>query len=215
MARDDWYRRTSWTESDAEAFHERNRRSRGVSNKVQYLRIQAETLLTEASPPLPQEALDLLNLALESSSETLHHAPVLDCAGRCLHALGRASEAMEHFFAALQCQRTHPGIQTNACFHLGRLVAEQRATEHYDVCLEALEEFGAPVFPWHAYMTNGIRAHIAAARGDQVLACEFARAALEAAEVSDSGLDWGRDHLGLVHDTNDLFHARIGRLAAA
>lgn len=41
MGRDDWYRRTTWTSEDAEAFFDRLNRSRGLESKAQYVRIQA------------------------------------------------------------------------------------------------------------------------------------------------------------------------------
>jgi len=188
MGRNDWYRRTTWTPEDAEHFHARNSRSRGDANKAQYLRIQADTLLRTGEDDLLEPAFELSQLALERSPGTLSHAPALDCAGRCLERLGQYREAIQHFLDALEYQRQVPGIRTNACFHLGRVVATTRARDFYEVTCDALEDFGAPVFPWHAYMVNGIHACIRADQGDDETARELAQAALMSAEVSDSGL---------------------------
>lgn len=213
MGRNDWYRRTTWTPEDAEEFHARNGRSRGDANKAQYLRIQADTLLRTGDDDLLGSALELSQLALEKSPGTLSHAPALDCAGRCYERLGESQTAIQYFLDALEYQRQVPGIRTNACFHLGRVVATTRAREFYDVAWEALEDFGAPIFPWHSYMINGIGACIRADQGDVETARQLAQTALASAAVRESGLGWGRSKLGLVSDTTSHFHGIIEELA--
>ena len=44
MSKDDWFRRTTWSDEDERAFFARLVRSRGIFRKAQYLRIQAVTL---------------------------------------------------------------------------------------------------------------------------------------------------------------------------
>ena len=58
MSSDDWYRRTTWTDTDRSEFHARLKRSSGDFHKAQYLRIQAHYL---ANANLTQGAVELLD----------------------------------------------------------------------------------------------------------------------------------------------------------
>ena len=215
MTRDDWCRRTSWSEQDAREFHERNRRSRGDDSKAQYLQIQAEALLGTEKQELLESALELAELAINQYPGTVTYARALDCAGRCCERLGRADEAIKYFLQALERESEFPGVGTNACFHLGRVVVNEAREDVFDTVRGALDDFGAPVFPWHAYMMSGVKARILAQRGALEEAALLARAALKAASVSDSGLGWGRESVGLVSDTDSQFHKELLKLAAA
>ena len=62
MGREDWYRLTSWSESDQEAFFARLNRSRTLYHKSQYARIQAGHL-KEAG--YVKESLELLQRLYE------------------------------------------------------------------------------------------------------------------------------------------------------
>jgi hypothetical protein len=57
----DWFRKTSWSETDQADFFARLKRSRGASNKAQYLRIQASHLEGVGSPGLLRASLTLLD----------------------------------------------------------------------------------------------------------------------------------------------------------
>ena len=199
MGRDDWYRRTSWTPRDEEAFRSRNRRSRGTDSKAQYLRIQAETLYQTGDVALTEAALRLARECLsEYPDARISRAPALDLAGRCCARLGRIDEALEYFRAALDSQAEFPGVQTNACFHFARLVAEEGRKDKYDDALRSLSDFGAPVLPWQAFILHGAKALISADEGDLEGAKRSAEAALAMAAVSNSGLGRGREEVGLV-----------------
>jgi tetratricopeptide (TPR) repeat protein len=216
MGKDDWYRRKSWTSQDETAFRSRNRRSRGVASKAQYLRIQAETLHETGDIALAESALRLARECLSDyPGARMSRAPALDLAGRCCVRLGSTDEALGYFRDALEFQAEFPGIQTNACFHFARLVAEQRRKDQYDVALRSLSEFGAPVFPWHVFVLNGAKALIAADEGDLEGAKHSARAALAAAAVTDSGLGRGREAVGLVgpRERNSELFLRLRELA--
>ena len=77
-------------------------------------------------------------------------------------------------------------------------MAEARRKDPYDVALSSLSEFGAPVFPWHVFILNGAKALISADEGDLEGAKRSAQIALAAAAVTDPGLGWGREAVGLV-----------------
>jgi tetratricopeptide (TPR) repeat protein len=137
-----------------------------------------------------------------------------DCAGRCCALLGRSEDALTYYRRALEREREYPGLGTNAPFHLAELVAKQNRTDLFDEVLNALDTFGAPVFPWHAYYDRGFRALVAATRGNAEAARRLAREALQAAAVKDTGLGWGRGALGTVTlgEIDDGFHASLARI---
>src|ERR1700722_5779262 len=62
VGREDWYRRTTWSNDDREQFFARLERSREAFHKSQYLRIQAYCLQLAG---LYEDALQLLNLLVE------------------------------------------------------------------------------------------------------------------------------------------------------
>jgi hypothetical protein len=215
MPQDDWCRRTTWTPADEAAFRARNRRSRGAHSKAQYLCIQAETLFKMNQPDLTEHALALAEECLHDFPEVMDRAKAFDLAGRCCVRLGYITRAVHHFHKALERQREFRGIQTLAAFNLGRLAVEESLQSEFDAVLHALDREGAAVFPWHAYMGNGIRAAIAHARGDQQSARDYARSALDAGTIDDTGLSHGRGALGTVRESERAtrLHALLVALA--
>ena len=213
MPRDDWCRKTTWTPDDQREFHERNRRSRGSDSKAQYVRIQAETLFETGGESLIVSALELLEQSFVDYPDASGRARAFEAAGRCFETLNRIDNAISYYQKALAREKEYPGIGTNACFLLGKLVVEHKRSGLYDSVLSGLDDFGLSVFPWHAYMTNGIRAVIAQFNGDDALARSHASAAFVAAEVRDSGLGRGREKLGIVKNMNTRMHSQLLEIA--
>lgn len=214
MSRDQsWYRRTSWTDTDRAEFEQRNRRSRGSDSKAQYIRIQADTLRQTGKSELVRAALELLQRSFREFPESMDCALAYECAGRCCEQLDDPQHAAEFYKRALARERVFPGIGTNACFRLGKLAVEHRRADLYDEVLAALEAFGRPAFPWHAYMSNAVRAVIASEQGNIALSRQLAQVALEAADVRDAG--WGRDGIGVVKERDTRLHQMLGELAGA
>jgi tetratricopeptide (TPR) repeat protein len=214
MARDEnWYRRTTWTPEDQAAFFQRNRRSRGPDSKAQYMRIQAETLRETGDKSLIGAGLELLEQSFRDYPNAMDCAQAYECAARCCESLGRIEEAITYFRKAIQREREFPGIGTNACFRFGKLVVKQGQSDLFDEVVAAIDRFGHPVFPWHAYFGYGTKAVVAYARQEKESARELAQAALKAAGVKDSGLGSGRGNIGIVGETDTVFHGRL--LAAA
>ena len=71
MGRHDWYRRTTWSQTDREAFHARLKRSRSEEGKAQYLRIQALHLQETGDPERIAAAVELLDELLAKYPDTL------------------------------------------------------------------------------------------------------------------------------------------------
>jgi tetratricopeptide (TPR) repeat protein len=213
MPNDDWCRRTTWTTEDQRAFAERNRRSRGADSKAQYVRIQAETLFQTGDKELIISALELLEQSFADYPHSFDCAQSYECAARCCETLGRIEDAISYYRRALDREKEFPGIGTNACFHFAKLIATHRRHDAFDEALEALNKFGHPVFPWHAYMSYGPQALIAHERGDSVSAKAHAEAAIEASNVRDSSLGWGRGEIGIVNNLESEMHRQLQKLA--
>jgi tetratricopeptide (TPR) repeat protein len=177
------------------------------------MRIQADTLRQTAKPELVRAALELLQRSFREFPDAMGCAFAFESAGRCCEQLGDFEQAIGFYNRALARERAFPGIGTNACFRLGRLVVEHQRADLYEDVLAALERFGQPAFPWHAYTGNAIRAVIAAERGNVAVARQLAQVALEAANVRDAG--WGRDGIGVVMDRNTRLHQMLGQLGGA
>ena len=94
-------------------------------------------------------------------------------------------------------------------------MAEEGRRDQYGDALRSLSEFGAPVFPWHVFVLNGVNALISADEGDVEGAKYSAQTALAAAAVTDSGLGRGREAVGLVgpRERNSELFRRLGELA--
>ena len=215
MARHDWYRRTTWTERDREEFCARNRRSRGDNSKAQYLRIQAQTLFETGDRRLIASALELLEQTLSEYPSAMDSALTYQCAGQCSQALGQTATAVGYYRNAIAREREFPGIRTNAAFLLGRVAVEERVQSALSEAVTAMESHGRPIFPWNAYILNGVLAFIASQEGRDTDAKNLAAAALEAAAIRDTGLGHGRGHLGTVRDVDTRFHAILRRIADA
>jgi hypothetical protein len=86
---------------------------------------------------------------------------------------------------------------------------EQGRSDLFSEVVAAIDRFGQPVFPWHAYFAYGTKAVVAHTLGNSKSARKLARAALEAAAVEDSGLGEGRGRVGTLADTETVFHQRL------
>jgi len=61
MSKQDWFRKTTWSEADQADFWSHLRRSRTIFNKAQYLRIQANYL----SNRFPTVSLELIEVMIK------------------------------------------------------------------------------------------------------------------------------------------------------
>lgn len=208
MSRNDWYRQTSWSAANQEAFFAKLGRAR---NKAQYLRIQA-LYLQEAHP---KQALQLLDEYFEVADEEIDLALAWAQRAECQIALGLGQQALQSFRECFRREQAFMGQRTNGYLSFGLWVARNRRGELYD---EVLAAFTArerwPLFPDTLYRFNAVLALIANDCGNTKTAAAYARLALEAASATDSGLPQHPD-LGLVQHRLDDVEARLRDLAAA
>ena len=76
MSKDDWYRNTEWNDQIESEFEARLKRSRGNSNKAQYLRIQASYLLDSSKTENQKKGIHLMERVIndypEETFSTIH-----------------------------------------------------------------------------------------------------------------------------------------------
>jgi len=196
MARDDWYRRTTWSDRDREEFNARLKRSRGDFHKAQYLRIQAFHL---SQVGLHTAAIELVDRLLAEFPVDFEMASAHQQKTESLAKFGRTAEAIDEYRASLESERKYPGFRTSAWLGFAWLVADERLTDLYDEVLGVLDEFyrqHSPLtFPVDAYRFWAVKSVIADFKDERAAAEEFARSALAERQESIPDTDimprWG------------------------
>ncbi|HEX4438571.1 MAG TPA: tetratricopeptide repeat protein [Thermoanaerobaculia bacterium] len=205
----EWFRKSSWTAEDREDFFAHLERAR-PSSRGQYLRLQASHLQTAG---LHREALELLETLFEKHPEQAELAIAHLQKAECLGALGRVSEAIEEFRAALHAEDEFPSAQTYAWIEFPWFAVKHHARQLYD---EAVRTLGrpdrSPLFPVDRYRINAIHSLISDELGDAPAARDYARSALAAEAETRSGFRY-HARLGLGADPDPEIHARVVALA--
>jgi tetratricopeptide (TPR) repeat protein len=214
MSKTEWFRRTTWSDADREDFNAHLKRSRGASNKAQYLRIQAWYL---ADAGRHADAIELLDRLFAEFPKRFEFAQSHAQKADSLAKLGQIAAAIEEYRAALQAERDFPHVRTNAWLDFGWLVVERQLTDLYEEASRTLQEFrdeGGIKFPNMEYAYSAIQALLLAARGDNARAREFAKRALAEADKDHSGLRY-HPRLGLVGSEHHTFERRLKALAGS
>lgn len=216
MGRDDWYRRTTWTESDRGDFWARIAKTRKPASQAQYIRIQASVLQESG---LIDAAIDLDRRLLAEFPEPFELAVTHYELGKCLLTKGDIDGALDSFRNAITAQRDLPTVQTKAWLAFGRLVAETGRKDLYDEFLtyfgerESQRAFASELsFPIDRYELAATLAIIHRDLGNQKKAVEFAREALAAASAQESGFRY-HPNIGLVENTSSALHKNVIELA--
>ena len=210
MARDDWYRNTDWNPAIEEAFNAKLARAR---EKSQYLRIQA-SMLARTHPMVALALIDRY-FALDDHWDA---ASAYLCQFYAYTELGDQKQALTALQNALKREQDFPNLRTGVDLVFARLVATQGLDPLFGQALQVLDAMAQReadlLFPAHRYFWNGSRALILEAEGSRSEAIEAAKAAIRNADAQHSGL---RNHpkVGLVENTDTVFHARLVRLAGA
>lgn len=211
MAKDEWFRRTRWTDADQAEFFARLERSRSLYHKSQYIRIQAAHLQQVG---LIQESLQLLQRLQAEWPHPSQLAAACAQEAQCHLLMGSIDLAIDAYRRSLELERQHGG-GSNARIEFAWLIATRELAECYDEALRALSEASLPpLFPIDQYRAAGARALILGATGDPESAKRFARVAIEAASQDDSGLRYHK-RLGLVHNPDQRIYDRLSRMAGA
>jgi hypothetical protein len=196
VARDDWFRRTTWTSQDETDFYARLGRSRSPFHKSQYLRLQAGTLLGTGRKPLVLAALRLLDrLFAECPDQSQLESAHLQAA-MCYDILGNLEKAIVHFRLAIAAHSGLPNYHSGVSLEFPWFIVQHGLSDHFNEALVVLQSAHI-AFPVEMFKAATIRCRIAQAQGDSVLAVQSAREALRAASSTASQFQNHRS-LGLV-----------------
>lgn len=209
----DWFRKTTWTETDQIDFFARLQRCRSAANKAQYLRIQANHLEEVGSPELLQSALVLLEKILNEFPTSFELAQTYSQKASCLAKLGKIDEALSFYRLAINTEKKFPRVGTRAWISFGRVVAENKLTTFFTEALDILKAQPTVMeFPADTYEKSGICAIISAQRGETEAAKNLAVSALKAAAEVHSGFRY-HPTVGLVRDKESRFYKSIEAIA--
>lgn len=210
MGRDDWYRRTSWTEADRSEFHQRLKRSRGSYHKAQYVRIQASYLADAGHIDPAIELLDQLFAEFPHESQ-LAQAHLQKA--RCFLQQSRIDEAIDEFRATLEAEKQYPNCRTQVWLEFPWFVVTRAMSDLYAEALEFLKwgDYRA-LFPVDEYRLATIQAFMGEENGQSDLARDFAKTALTAAAKERSGFRY-HAKLGLVPEQDAKIKRRLETLA--
>ncbi len=213
MSREDWYRKTTWSEEDKALFYKRLNRSRTDYNKAQYLKIQAH-YLQKAKPPFYSEAIDLINYLLEHYPHPSHLASAYMQKAQCLDALGDISRAKDAYLLALIAEETPSGIKTTAPLEFAMFVVRHSLKDLYGKVFDILTQDKIKMltlFPVGQYKACAALAIIADETGNKHEARKFAQKALDSAQVKDTGLKY-HPTVGLVRDRGRKIQKRLEKI---
>jgi len=205
MASEDWYQNTTWNDEIEEAFNKKLQRSR--SQRAQYLRIQG-SLLKDTHP---QAGIRLLARCVEAGEDfEIAHA-LLDTAHAQL-VQGDVDAALDTLEAVIEQEKRQPRSRTTAAYDYPFLIAIYCRKERYQSALDLLERHGDGFFESMIFEAETAKALIFEERGEDALAQQASRKALEAASVE---VGWLPDHpkVGLVPTLPSQLHGRLQRIA--
>jgi tetratricopeptide (TPR) repeat protein len=212
MAQVDWFRKTTWSESDAEEFSKRLNRSRTRFHKAQYLLIQASTLSGAGNVSLARPALELLNRLFSEFPEPSELSSAHLQAAYCYEQLCNTAKALEHLQLSLSAQVNYPNRDTGIFLEYPWFVVRHHLADHYAAALTTLRRAHI-AFPVTAFKAAAIRALIAEANGEPT-AAQHATEALASAALKQSQFQHHRE-LGLVGQVHMPLVERLRKIATA
>ena len=213
MSKEDWYRKTTWSNSDKEVFFVSLERSRTSFHKAQYLRIQATYLQSIGTQEMALHSLELLNLILKEYPEKSELSATYLQKAECLITLGKVESAIDEMRNALQSEREYPNTKTNVWLEFGWTAIIYQLSYLYDETVEILDEFNSDLmFPIDKYRWNAIQAIIENEKANKIAAKKFALSALEASSLSNSGFRY-HQKVGLVQNMNEKTHSKLIEIA--
>lgn len=214
MAKQEWFRKESWSLEDESDFFAHLKRARTSYNKAQYLNIQAVTLNSMKDLNLAAAAITLAQKCIddfpEERSQTAHSYCII---GESYEQLGKIEDAVSAYLKCIETQRKFPNFLTNAPTKFAMLVVRHKLIEQYASAAEILNEYKRfNYFPFELFQHWGCLAIIADQSGYENDAKLFAGLALDAAHQLHSGFAHHPD-LGLVADRSSDFYKQLEEIA--
>ena len=212
MARDDWFRQTTWGADEEQLFEAKLRRARSA-NRPQYLRIQGLTLSSSDDPAVRSAGRELLARVIRDHVEPWPHEArnAMQNLAASFAAEGSLADAERWYRECARLQDTATdGLRLNC--HLGlaevllrRAPDDPSIAEEAAAALDRAAEVSPPVFPADRWRFAVVLARIAVARADREAAREWATRALEIAALTESPFPYHRE-LGLAEPRRDELH---------
>ena len=149
MSKEDWYRNTEWNDQIESEFKARLKRSRGNSNKAQYLRIQASYLLDSSKTENQKKGIQLMERVINDyPEETFSTIRGHEQLGDYYLKNGNYKEAERHFRIVTDHYHTNTRSGTTGLADLKLsetiLLSDQEANlqEAYELSTSKFDETG-------------------------------------------------------------------------
>jgi hypothetical protein len=210
----DWFRKSTWGPIEAADFEARLKRARATS-RPQYLYIQAHSLLESGRADLLAHAIVLADRSIAAGPPYVHASANHGLKGMCFERLGDLPSALSCYLSAVDTEKIHRGILTDAYLDFCWAVAVHRIPDHFERALALLDDFAdRRAFPVQRFRAHAVRALIANALALHAIATAEAQLALQAADVDHSGLSH-HPTIGIVNDRFQDVRQQLDKLAAA
>lgn len=187
MPKDDWYRKTTWTNDDAKDFFAQLACSQTDIHRAQYLKIQALTLKDAKQY---DAALELVEVAIEKFP-TREMTQLRKLRAECLWALGLREQSLGAYRSAFQAQREQRNALCSVALAFAETFHDVDDGAHRSELLELLrEEVAQPESfgPFLGFRYALIFTRLLAGLGHMNAAAKWADRALSAQRAEISGL---------------------------
>ena len=198
----DWYRRETWSKEDEIEFFDKLKRAQ-KHNKSQYLRIQALSLYNTNDRKLLRIAEFLAcKVITDYPDAMIDMASTHQLLGNIYEELGETDNAIMHYRKALETEKNHPSVSTDAYLDYAEYIIRIWRTDLFEEVEKILfEKVSKAYFPIQKYKLCIILAIISRHKKDEVNAKKYIELARENAGAQTSGLRYHKN-LGLVKETD-------------
>jgi len=195
----DWYRKKTWTSIDEEEFFTKLNRAR-KDGRAQYLKIQAIELVVTKDPILLDVAESLIQkLFINDPEDIIHRSSCLKTLGDIYKYKQQFNQAVEFYIQAVDFEKIHSNVVTQAYLEYAELVVKHRMQNHYDIVEQTVSKRikGSIIFPIELYKAFSILSCISNYNGYYENAEQYAALANKYASAETSGLRYHK-YLGIA-----------------
>lgn len=188
---EDWYRSKIWSAEIEEAFFKKLKRCR--SQGPQNLVIQALTL-ARIEPKVTLRLLDHYFV----TNDQFDQSRAFCTQAQAFETLGCLDEAVEAYRRALEWEKSHPGMISNAWIDLPYLIATRSLRSHFELAIKILQSGqNGLIFHSQSFVYSVSLALIYWQTGQKALARKLAEQAVDAASIKKPQLPRHKN-VGLV-----------------
>lgn len=191
MANHDWYRNKTWDNEVEADFEVRLKRSRGASNKAQYLRIQASYLLDSSENKNQLIGLSLMERLIkdyptEEFSVIFGQEQLGD-----FYFERKDYEKSEHFFRVVtnyyQEKKSRSGTSALADLKLAETILRSNQTDKFEEAYQFVSDYPISELSFNdsIFYYAELRTHLCDAMNKKAEAKEFAKRAIELSKITE------------------------------